>query len=692
MAAIATQTDYMIIRHFKKAGIVWLGLMFLLAGCGGLSSEPTIISTAPVPTVTPTAPPDVGHPTARIDLAAGSTIFNGAQGCQNCHGVGGKGNGSVAANFTCTIPNASDPNVARVASIAEWFSITTNGNGGATSCLMPPWASTLNEQQRWNVTSYLYSLQYNAAQLQAGAQVWQSNCASCHGSQGAGDGPQAKGSARPLPNFTDPAALLSLSDTDLYNSVTNGVAPAMPAYAKSLDDNARWAVTAYLRTLAWDHVDTVINNGGVPASNTTNPNGANPPASVPANTTPLTVTGTLTNGTPGGLVPVNLPITLHIIKTTANADGSTTSSDTSLVQGVATNGKFSLPNVPRQIGQAYVITTSYAGVQQFSTPIQVDQTTDTQIDLPLTVYDLGAPPDSIAITQETLILDFPDPNTIVVNEGVNFKNTGKQIAYTISADGKQHTSIGLPLPIGTGNVQIAPQVQGEFALNSSTDPAQAGQIVSTLPLLPSESRPLQFSYTLNIPHPNGSATIALPTPYSVQAFNLYLPQTIGITISDPNFPSAAPISLTDANNQPIQYDGFQLAAPLAAGKSLTLALQSKSDLLNADADSRRNTLAIVITLALSVFAVTGLIVYRIGRVTRLQVAAAGASGRAASPVAKRGNNPIAPAPADLLLNRIAALDDQLAQGTINQADYIQRRDQLKAMLMQAITNAEKDTE
>jgi len=143
----------------------------LLSGCG-LSSEPTIISTAPVPTITPTIPADIGHPTARIDLGDGSTIYNGTQGCQNCHGVGGQGNGTVAANFTCQIPNAADPNVTRTASIAEWFSITTHGNGGATSCLMPPWNGRLNEQQRWDVTSYLYSLQYTAPQLQTGAQVW----------------------------------------------------------------------------------------------------------------------------------------------------------------------------------------------------------------------------------------------------------------------------------------------------------------------------------------------------------------------------------------------------------------------------------------------------------------------------------------------------------------------------------------
>ena len=146
-------------------GTLLIGLMVVLTGCGGLSSEPNIVSTAPVPTVTPTIPPDIGHPLNRVDLSQGAALFNGPQGCQNCHGIGGHGDGQTAANFSCKIPNVADPNVARSVSPNDWFPITTNGNGGDTTCLMPPWKNRLNEQQRWDVTSYLYSLHYGQATL-----------------------------------------------------------------------------------------------------------------------------------------------------------------------------------------------------------------------------------------------------------------------------------------------------------------------------------------------------------------------------------------------------------------------------------------------------------------------------------------------------------------------------------------------
>jgi len=257
----------------------------LLSGCGSLASEPAIISTAPVPTVTPTLPPDVGHPITRVDLADGATLFGSQQGCQACHGAGGQGDGAVAANFSCKLPNVTDPNTARTASIADWFAMTTNGNGGDQTCLMPPWNARLTEQQRWDVTSYLYSLHYTSDMLGKGAQVWSDNCAACHGDHGAGDGPKASNSARPVPNFTNPAYLISYSDAKLYGSVTNGVGAAMPAFGSKLDDDSRWAVVAYLRSMTWNNAGT---SSATPQAT----------AAIPESPT-ITVSGTITNGTPG---------------------------------------------------------------------------------------------------------------------------------------------------------------------------------------------------------------------------------------------------------------------------------------------------------------------------------------------------------------------------------------------------------
>ena len=74
----------------------------------------------------------------------------------------------------------------------------------------------------------------------------------CHGETGKGDGPKAKQSARPVPHLDDSSTLITSSDTDLWKIVTDGLGAAMPAFKNQLDDNARWAVVAYARSLGWD--------------------------------------------------------------------------------------------------------------------------------------------------------------------------------------------------------------------------------------------------------------------------------------------------------------------------------------------------------------------------------------------------------------------------------------------------------
>src|SRR5262249_50805142 len=157
------------------------------------------------------------------------------------------------------------------------------------------WKGSLNEQQRWDVTSYIYSLHYAPAMLDQGKSIWTANCQSCHGVTGAGDGPDAKISARPVPNFSDPLYLISHSDTDLWNTVTNGLGAVMPSFKGSLDDNARWAVVAYARSLTWEGV------GASAAAAAATPT-LTPTVIIPDGPT-VNVSGKVINGTAGSNVP-----------------------------------------------------------------------------------------------------------------------------------------------------------------------------------------------------------------------------------------------------------------------------------------------------------------------------------------------------------------------------------------------------
>jgi mono/diheme cytochrome c family protein len=84
--------------------------------------------------------PYAGQPTA---ATAGSRLY--ATNCGSCHGIKGRGTGTIPPLYEGPTQSASDGEV-------FWF-ITT----GAPDNGMPAWG-TLPERQRWQIVTYLKSL------------------------------------------------------------------------------------------------------------------------------------------------------------------------------------------------------------------------------------------------------------------------------------------------------------------------------------------------------------------------------------------------------------------------------------------------------------------------------------------------------------------------------------------------------
>ncbi len=93
-----------------------------------------------------------------------------------------------------------------------------------------------------------------AEAVTGGKTIFETQCASCHGLQGRGDG-LAAASLNPKPaNLADKKMLDSLSDGYLFWRVSEGgmAAPfnsAMPAWKATMSEEQRWQVISYLRTL-----------------------------------------------------------------------------------------------------------------------------------------------------------------------------------------------------------------------------------------------------------------------------------------------------------------------------------------------------------------------------------------------------------------------------------------------------------
>ena len=112
------------------------------------------------------------------------------------------------------------------------------------------WASDL----RWKmIADYQIAVAPRSApDLKRGAALYTVHCAACHGAEGRGDGPAAKG-LNPVPaNFHDRERMMQRSLYGLYSTVTLGVVgTAMNAYGQ-LTDEERWALAFYVGALGLD--------------------------------------------------------------------------------------------------------------------------------------------------------------------------------------------------------------------------------------------------------------------------------------------------------------------------------------------------------------------------------------------------------------------------------------------------------
>ena len=95
---------------------------------------------------------------------------------------------------------------------------------------------------------------------EAGAEIYEVNCASCHGPEGKGDGPAAEPLDPKPADLSDAHLMEDMSDGALFWRVSEGgmMEPfnsLMPAWKDTLSEDEIWQVIAYIREFAEDDHD-----------------------------------------------------------------------------------------------------------------------------------------------------------------------------------------------------------------------------------------------------------------------------------------------------------------------------------------------------------------------------------------------------------------------------------------------------
>jgi mono/diheme cytochrome c family protein len=120
----------------------------------------------------------------------------------------------------------------------------------------------LSDQQLWDAVAWIWT--QPAQEIQAGEEIYRSDCLACHGQEGQGDGvmlrdlspledhTQMGGQLVRPPDFSDPSVLLGASPARLEGKILRGgMGTGMPYWGPILDDEQVAAVIRYLYTFAF---------------------------------------------------------------------------------------------------------------------------------------------------------------------------------------------------------------------------------------------------------------------------------------------------------------------------------------------------------------------------------------------------------------------------------------------------------
>jgi cbb3-type cytochrome c oxidase subunit III len=607
-----------------------------LSGC-------SLSSAAPKPPKAPIAQPSTQNtvqeplqlPSRRPNAANGAVTY--AAKCVQCHGLQGRGDGPQAAEVkaqTGTAPAEiiGDP-IARAQSPQQWFDTITNGR---IEKLMPPFGPKMAVDDRWDVIAYIWTLATSPADIERGKAIYFQQCVQCHGEQGKGDGPQAKGT---LPNFTQFATFASRAIGQLDQALT---ASHVPSFAGQLNTSEQRFVNDYIRSLSVDQAAAAPTVSATLGATSTGALTSTPIISGPAPAAATVIEGYIINGTAGQAIPPNSSVNLYVLH-----------SDNSIVsQPLQANaqGRFVADKLPATHGDTIYGEVPYKNLNFFNGPVGYGL--EPTATLPITIYE--ATQDMAAVKIDALhIVALPNATGLQVSEIYVLSNLGDRYVA-----GFGQPIMHLSLPVGATAIAADPNMTPDVLI-------PAGDGVDYYDAIPVGSKVTQivFEYQLT----GSSFTLDRPVLQNVDAVNVLLEGDVDqLRVSTTQF--------ANQGAQPIQGQVYQQysAQNLKPGDNLSLKVDLASGAAAVGGAGALNW-PMVLGIGLVVLGLLGIVVWQV----RQRKAVIAQPERASAK---------AEVDTDVLIDQIAALDDLHDAGQIDDASYTTKRTQLKKKLMKVMSD------
>lgn len=560
-------------------------------------------------------------PAARL----GQAIY--AQNCAPCHGDQGMGDGPTAAELPSPPTAFADPNAVWARSPAELFHTTKFGR---LEALMPPWQNELSDQEIWRAVAFAWGLHTDIGQVSAGEDLYGLSCASCHGANGTGDGPDAEGD---LPNLADPATAMAQSQ----ETWLAGWKSAHPEIGGDWTEDQQRQVLEYVRTFT---ILPVWESGYRPG--------------------PGVVHGTVVQGTPGGPAVEQAEVRLDGYVDFQPVAAFTTTVDAS--------GVFTFTNLATDESVVYLATLGYGGISYTSPMLRL--TADAaSAETTLQVFETTEDPAAIRIDRAHWIVDY-QPGALLVGQILAFGSGGDRTFVGNAVEGVDvPVTVGFQLPQGAEEVTLENGALGDrFRQVEDT-------VYDTAPLVPGEATK-QIIVRYAVPYPETSVQIGQGFAYPVRSINLLVTDTPGL--------EATVTGLEGGEAQDFQGQSFRIwqAADLPAQSAVQVALGGLPAPGTVDPRTAGGVATGDTAAGQTTAAFTPWMAWTMGGLALLTLAAvvgwAWQNGRIQT--RQRGQNPVRQR--EDLMRRIAELDDLLAQGKIDQHQWQNQRGKLKARLLE----------
>lgn len=516
---------------------------------------------------------------------------------------------------------------------------------------MPPWQNRLSDEEIWDVVAFSFTLHTSEDEVRRGEQVWAENCASCHGDQGAGDGPVAVANGWSLPDLSNLELAASRSLDDWYQLTSQGQGN-MPAFAGTLAEEDIWAALEYARTFTYR-----------PAFAMALPKGDG------------RLVGVVANGTPGSEVPGDTMVTLR----TFEGFDELASQEAQ----VAADGSFSFEELPTDPDYIYLVTTSYGGIT-FASDVASFSEGETEIEAPVDIWETSTTPGEITVNLAQWFVEYHQ-GALLVGELYRLTHESDRvyIGGEEAAEGAQSAVLEFRLPPEAQALTLEGGEVGErFILTRDG-------VADTQPLPPGQ---VQILMRYLLPYNGTTAELAHSIPYAAEEVNVLVAEGPRVRSGD----------LEEVGTQTIgeqQFVRFQ-ATDLPADEEVGLefrGLERPSGAAAELAGPNRSTAvlayhpALLFGLAgLAAAVVVGLLLVPVVRRSggRRKGASDSVEGLGAGP-GDAGSQAAGPQSAAVgtaeqrqrVLRAIADLDDRFAAGELDEESYHQQRMAYKRQLV-----------